>query len=78
MPRTAFPPSDVLILRAWVEGPAPDGLRVRIIWTHSSGKTLTMSAATVEMTCELVATWLNDLLRRDNPSQPTPDPNGIA
>jgi hypothetical protein len=39
---------------------------------------LAMSAATVEMTCELVATWLNDLLRRDNPSQPTPDPNGVG
>jgi hypothetical protein len=36
-----------------------------------------MSAATIEMTCELVARWLNDLLRRDNPSQPSPGPDGV-
>jgi hypothetical protein len=74
MPRTVFPPSDVLILRAWVDGPAPEGLRVRLIRTHPSGRTLAVSAATVEMTCELVASWLNDLLKRGDPSQPPPDP----
>ena len=78
MPRTVFPDSDVLILRAWVEGPAPEGLRVRIIWTRAPGRTLAVSAATVEMTCELVASWLEDLLRRASTVPPPPDPDGIA
>jgi hypothetical protein len=56
-------PSGVILLRAWVEGGSPAGLRVRIIRIHFSGTTSVISAGTVEATCEIVASWLNELLR---------------
>ena len=56
-------PSEALLLRAWIEGESPHSLRVRVIRIHPSGKTSTMSAGTVEATCDVVENWLNELLR---------------
>ena len=69
MTRNAAQPSEALLLRAWVEGESPHGLRVRVIRIHPAGKTSTMSAGTVEVTCGIVETWLNELLQtgRDDP-----------
>lgn len=55
-------PSGVILLRAWVEGGSPDGLRVRVIRIRHSGTKSIISAGTVEATCEIVANWLNELL----------------
>lgn len=51
------------MLRAWVEGESLDGLRVRVIRVEHSGETSTMIAGTIETTCDIVESWLNELLR---------------
>ena len=55
--------SGVLLLRAWVEGESLEGLRVRIIRVEHSGETSTMIAGTIETTCDIVESWLKELLR---------------
>jgi hypothetical protein len=72
MTRNAAQPSGALLLRAWVEGESPHGLRVRVIRIHPSGKTSTTSAGTVEMTCDIVESWLNELLGAGTTPQPPP------
>jgi hypothetical protein len=67
MKRKAGQPSGALLLRAWVEGEPPHGLRVRIIRIHPSGETSTMSAGTVKATCDIVENWLNEMLRASTP-----------
>jgi len=62
MQGNAAEPSGALLLRAWVEGESPHSLRVRVIRIHPSGETSTLSAGTVEMTCDIVERWLNELL----------------
>src|SRR5262249_31879069 len=65
--------SGALLLRAWVEGDSSYGLRVRIIRIHPSGETSTMSARTIEATCDMVENWLGELLRAGTPhAQPPP------
>jgi len=63
-------PSGIILLRAWVEGRSPEGLRVRVIRVRHSGTTSISSAGTVEATCEIVANWLNELLREGTTPRP--------
>jgi hypothetical protein len=73
MMRNVAQPSEALLLRAWVEGDSPHGLRVRIIRILPSGETSTMSARTIETACDIVENWLSELLRTSTPpSQPPP------
>lgn len=66
--------SGTLLLRAWVEGGRPDGLRVRVIRIDQSGATSTVSAGSVTATCEIVTAWLNELLTGSTaPSLPPPE-----
>jgi hypothetical protein len=67
MTRKAAQPSGALLLRAWVEGDSSCGLRVRIIQIHPSGETSTMSASTIETTCDIVENWLSELLTAGTP-----------
>ena len=62
MIRNATQPSGALLFRAWVERESSHGLRVRVIRIHPSGETFTMSAGTTETTCNIVESWLNELL----------------
>ena len=63
MMRDFAQPSGALLLRVWIEGDSSHGLRVRIIRIHPSGETSTMSARTIETTCDIVENWLSELLR---------------
>jgi hypothetical protein len=62
MTRYAAQPSGALVLRAWVEEQSLQGLRVRVIRIQSSGETSTVSAGSVEATCDIVKACLNELL----------------
>lgn len=60
----------VLLLRAWVEGEPPLGLRVRIIRLHGEGEPSSTVTSTVDATCALVQSWLNELLKTSPPPKP--------
>jgi hypothetical protein len=60
-------PVGVLVLRAWIEGDHPDGLRVRILKltdAGSGGEPEQMAAATIEEACSIVSRWLEDFTSR--------------
>jgi hypothetical protein len=55
--------SGVLVVRAWIENAAPEGLRVRITQILGPGEEQTeTAAATVDQTLALVRNWLEDLI----------------
>jgi hypothetical protein len=69
--------TEVLVLRAWVEGSGDQGLRVRItrMARPIQGATvepMRTSSATVDGVCATVRAWLEELM--DGP-RPSPPPN---
>jgi hypothetical protein len=64
--------SGQLLLRAWVEGESANGLRVRIIRVNPRGEPSATAATTVETTCAIVQSWLNDLLGEGETPKPPP------
>jgi hypothetical protein len=69
----------VLVLRAWVEADAGNGLRVRITRTAPGGTTEAESSAeaSVDGVCTKVRSWLEELLRHRQRFAPpvTADPD---
>jgi hypothetical protein len=55
--------SGVLVVRAWIESGASEGLRVRITQILGPREELTeTTAATVDQTLALVRSWLEELM----------------
>ena len=67
--------TEVLVLRAWVEGAGERGLRVRItrMARPIQGATVepvNSASATVDGVCATVRAWLEELLQRPPPGSP--------
>lgn len=68
--------TEVLVLRAWVEGADDRGLRVRItrLTRPIHGpmvEPVSSASATVDGVCGTVRAWLEELLHGPQPSSPT-------
>jgi hypothetical protein len=63
----------VLVVRAWIEGDASTGLRVRVTEAvdNAAPEYLVATAANVDDVCEGVRGWLEDLIARQKPPGPT-------
>jgi hypothetical protein len=60
----------VLVLRAWLEGDQSSGLRVRITRVIDRREPSVVAAAAVDIACDIVRAWLEELLDRgDAPSR---------
>ena len=59
--------SETLMLRAWVEGEFPRGLRVRITRIEPAREPTVTMATTVEATCAIVESWLRELGANSGP-----------
>ena len=57
----------VVVLRAWVDGGSPGGLRVRIIRVVGQTEPTAAAAATVDGAVALVRAWLEGLLESADP-----------
>ena len=67
--------TEVLVLRAWVEGAGERGLRVRITRMArpiqgATVESVNSASATVEGVCATVRAWLEELLQGPPPGSP--------
>ena len=56
--------SGSLVLRAWLEGGKPDGLRVRILSTIGSQQATPQAVASIGAVHAAVQSWLEELLEQ--------------
>jgi len=53
-----------MVLRAWLEGCQPDGLRVRILSTIDQDQAAPIAVSSPEAVCAAVQNWLEELENR--------------
>lgn len=60
--------SGVLVVRAWIEGACPSGLRARITQARevTSAQQIEMTAATIDQVLAIVREWLQSLMEPEN------------
>lgn len=58
----------MLVVRAWIEGAGPSGLRARITQSRdvTGGQQIEMTAATVDQILAIVREWLQSLMESEH------------